>query len=240
MPRQPTPPRPTSPPSALPGLRPGTHRRRLLRPLRHAAPRPAQPLRRGARAPGSAGVCDIGKRHARNEDAMALSATEPPGQRAVLVVCDGVSMATDSHIASLAAARGRAGSARPALPQGRRHPGRLGGRRRPGAHDRRGPRPTTPCAPPSTSDVPNPPVVHLRGGGRRGRRHRRRATSATAGSTGCPTAPSPPRQLGRDDSFAQEQMPRRRATRGGRDRPARALDHALARQGRARRPHART
>jgi serine/threonine protein phosphatase PrpC len=51
------------------------------------------------------GVCDIGKRHARNEDAMALSATEPAGSRAVLVVCDGVSMATDSHIASLAAAQ---------------------------------------------------------------------------------------------------------------------------------------
>jgi serine/threonine protein phosphatase PrpC len=51
------------------------------------------------------GVCDIGRRHTRNEDAMALSATEPAGSRAVLVVCDGVSMATDSHIASLAAAK---------------------------------------------------------------------------------------------------------------------------------------
>lgn len=50
------------------------------------------------------GVCDIGRRHSRNEDAMSLSATEAPGSRAVLVVCDGVSMASDSHIASLAAA----------------------------------------------------------------------------------------------------------------------------------------
>jgi serine/threonine protein phosphatase PrpC len=51
------------------------------------------------------GVCDIGQRHTRNEDAMALAASEPPGSRAVLIVCDGVSMATDSHIASLAAAQ---------------------------------------------------------------------------------------------------------------------------------------
>jgi len=55
-------------------------------------------------APWVGGVCDIGRRHTRNEDAMALSATEAPGSRAVLVVCDGVSMASDSHIASLAAA----------------------------------------------------------------------------------------------------------------------------------------
>ncbi len=52
-----------------------------------------------------AGVCDIGRRHTRNEDAMALSADADHGSRAVLVVCDGVSMATDSHIASLAAAQ---------------------------------------------------------------------------------------------------------------------------------------
>jgi serine/threonine protein phosphatase PrpC len=59
---------------------------------------------RDAPAAWVGGVCDIGKRHTRNEDAMALRATEPAGSRAVLVVCDGVSMATDSHIASLAAA----------------------------------------------------------------------------------------------------------------------------------------
>lgn len=52
-----------------------------------------------------AGVCDIGQRHTRNEDAMALHADDATGRRAVLVVCDGVSMATDSHIASLAAAQ---------------------------------------------------------------------------------------------------------------------------------------
>ena len=50
------------------------------------------------------GVCDIGKRHTRNEDAMALRAAEPAGSRAVLVVLDGDSMSTDSHIASLATA----------------------------------------------------------------------------------------------------------------------------------------
>jgi serine/threonine protein phosphatase PrpC len=52
-----------------------------------------------------AGVCDIGKRHRRNEDAMALSAQPTPGSFAALVVCDGVSNSTDSHIASLEACR---------------------------------------------------------------------------------------------------------------------------------------
>ena len=52
-----------------------------------------------------AGVCDIGKRHRRNEDAMALSAQATPGSFAAIVVCDGVSNSTDSHIASLAASR---------------------------------------------------------------------------------------------------------------------------------------
>ncbi|MFC8921372.1 PP2C family serine/threonine-protein phosphatase [Cellulosimicrobium sp. NPDC057127] len=49
-----------------------------------------------------AGVCDRGVRHARNEDAMALAASGP---FAALVVCDGVSSAPDSDVASLAAAR---------------------------------------------------------------------------------------------------------------------------------------
>ncbi|MBD5787209.1 protein phosphatase 2C domain-containing protein [Cellulosimicrobium terreum] len=53
-----------------------------------------------------AGVCDRGIRHARNEDAMALHALEDTGTAsAVLVVCDGVSSAPDSDVASLAAAR---------------------------------------------------------------------------------------------------------------------------------------
>lgn len=52
-----------------------------------------------------AGVCDRGIRHARNEDAMALAAGNEPGGRAVLVVCDGVTSAADSDIASLAAAK---------------------------------------------------------------------------------------------------------------------------------------
>ena len=51
------------------------------------------------------GVCDIGRRHSRNEDAMALMGSARPLTQAVLVVCDGVSNTTDSHIASLAAAR---------------------------------------------------------------------------------------------------------------------------------------
>ena len=49
-----------------------------------------------------AGVCDIGLVHARNEDAMALHASET---RAALVVCDGVTTSEDSDVASLAGAR---------------------------------------------------------------------------------------------------------------------------------------
>ena len=52
-----------------------------------------------------AAVCDRGIRHHRNEDAVALAASSSPGERAVLVVCDGVSSSTDSDVASLAAAR---------------------------------------------------------------------------------------------------------------------------------------
>ena len=64
------------------------------------------------------GVCDIGRRHTRNEDAMALRAAEPAGSRAVLVVCDGVSMATDSHLASLAAAQAARGVLDQPFPKG--------------------------------------------------------------------------------------------------------------------------
>lgn len=52
-----------------------------------------------------AGVCDIGRRHHRNEDALALDASAEPLARAALVVCDGVSNSVDSHVASLAASR---------------------------------------------------------------------------------------------------------------------------------------
>lgn len=52
-----------------------------------------------------AGVCDRGIRHSRNEDAMSLDSTPDTGGRAILVVCDGVSMSADSDQASLAAAR---------------------------------------------------------------------------------------------------------------------------------------
>jgi serine/threonine protein phosphatase PrpC len=51
-------------------------------------------------APLAAGVTDKGKIHPRNEDACALAGD---GSWAVLVVCDGVSTATDSDVASLAA-----------------------------------------------------------------------------------------------------------------------------------------
>lgn len=55
-----------------------------------------------APAPWVAGVCDRGVQHHRNEDAMALWAR---GDRAVLVVCDGVSTSIDSDVASMAAAK---------------------------------------------------------------------------------------------------------------------------------------
>jgi len=47
------------------------------------------------------GVCDRGVQHYRNEDALALWAD---GDRAVLVVCDGVSTSVDSDVAALAGA----------------------------------------------------------------------------------------------------------------------------------------
>lgn len=59
----------------------------------------------------AAGVCDRGIRHVTNEDALALHADPPaPGERhaprrAAIVVCDGVSTATRSARASLAAAQ---------------------------------------------------------------------------------------------------------------------------------------
>ncbi len=49
-----------------------------------------------------AGVCDKGVGRNRNEDAMAMAAV---GERAVLVVCDGVTTAPESDRASMAAAR---------------------------------------------------------------------------------------------------------------------------------------
>jgi serine/threonine protein phosphatase PrpC len=52
-------------------------------------------------APTVAAVCDRGRQHPRNEDACALAAD---GDRVVLVVCDGVSSATDSDTAAIAAA----------------------------------------------------------------------------------------------------------------------------------------
>jgi serine/threonine protein phosphatase PrpC len=65
-----------------------------------------------------AGVCDRGIKHSRNEDAMATLASERPGERAVLVVLDGVSNTDDSHVASLAGAQAAREVLRAPLPQG--------------------------------------------------------------------------------------------------------------------------
>ena len=51
-----------------------------------------------------AGVTDRGLRHHRNEDAMALAAADRRADRAVAVVCDGVSTSDRPDEASLAAA----------------------------------------------------------------------------------------------------------------------------------------
>lgn len=58
-----------------------------------------------APAPWVAGVCDRGIRHAKNEDAMALTAQPDAASAATLIVCDGVSSSVGSDVASLAAAR---------------------------------------------------------------------------------------------------------------------------------------
>jgi serine/threonine protein phosphatase PrpC len=56
-------------------------------------------------SPWTGGVCDKGRRHHRNEDAMASVADDAAGSFAALVVCDGVSSSPDSDRASLSAAR---------------------------------------------------------------------------------------------------------------------------------------
>ena len=88
-----------------------------------------------------AAVCDRGVRHTRNEDAMAVAAAADPGSLGALVVCDGVSMAPGSDVASLAAAR----AARDALVTGLR----LRASVRPGRRTTRGPglRPHRPDGP---------------------------------------------------------------------------------------------
>jgi serine/threonine protein phosphatase PrpC len=151
------------------------------------------------------GVCDIGRRHARNEDAMALSAAEAGGSRAVLVVCDGVSMATDSHIASLAAAKAARTVLDQPFPRGVGTPEAwAAGAAR--ALTNAVTRANEAVAASVVDDVPNPPSCTF--------------SAAVveddvivAGTVGdsrvywLPDAASEPaRQLGRDDSFAQEQM----------------------------------
>jgi serine/threonine protein phosphatase PrpC len=151
------------------------------------------------------GVCDIGRRHTRNEDAMALRAAEPAGSRAVLVVCDGVSMATDSHIASLAAAQAARAVLDQPFPKGVGTPdawGAAAGRALTLAvHEA-----NTAVSATVADDVPNPPSCTF-------------AAAVVedgvivAGNVGdsrvywLPDADDEPAaQLGRDDSFAQEEM----------------------------------
>ncbi|MDR0989943.1 MAG: serine/threonine-protein phosphatase [Propionibacteriaceae bacterium] len=64
------------------------------------------------------GVCDIGLLHRRNEDALAIQASPVADERAVLVVCDGVTTSQDADVASLAGARAACLSLWQASPQG--------------------------------------------------------------------------------------------------------------------------
>ncbi|MEO7753241.1 MAG: protein phosphatase 2C domain-containing protein [Terracoccus sp.] len=152
-----------------------------------------------------AGVCDIGKRHSRNEDALAISATAPADSRAVLVVCDGVSMATDSHIASLAAAEAALAVLDQPFPKGVGTPEAwsAGAAR---ALTTAVTRANLAVAEAVVDEVPNPPsctiaIAVVEDG------------VVVAGNVGdsriywLPDAEQePPRQLGLDDSWAQEQI----------------------------------
>ena len=192
------------------------------------------------RRPGWRGVCDIGRRHRRNEDAMALAA-EAPGSRAVLVVCDGVSNAP-TRTSRRSPPRGRAGRARPAPFRRGRHPrvvrqprpsaaladarrrGRPGGRE--GHPGRRSRRPETRRRAPSSRRWSSRAT--------RGRRQRRRQPRVLAARRRASAGV----QLSEDDSFAAAQMsggmPRKEAETSA----GRARDHPLARDRRPRRPHA--
>ncbi|GAA1992448.1 protein phosphatase 2C domain-containing protein [Terrabacter lapilli] len=151
------------------------------------------------------GVCDIGRRHSRNEDAMSLSATEAPGSRAVLVVCDGVSMASDSHIASLAAAKEARAVLDQPFPRGAGTPDAWAAAAR-RALTTAVTRANEAVVAAVVEDVPNPPSCTF-------------ASAVVeddvivAGNVGDSrvywlpdAAHEPALQLGRDDSFAQEQM----------------------------------
>ncbi|OFE18812.1 serine/threonine protein phosphatase [Humibacillus sp. DSM 29435] len=173
----------------------------------HCGTPPPDPRNHVVQTPATwvGGVCDIGKRHSRNEDAMSLSASPTPGSRAVLVVCDGVSMATDSHIASLAAAKAALVVLDQPFPRGV------------GTHDAwtagAGRALTTAVseadaavAATVTADVPNPPSCTFAAAVV----ENEVIVAANVGDSRVywlpDSAAEPARQLGSDDSYAQEQI----------------------------------
>jgi len=168
-----------------------------------------------------AGVCDIGKRHTRNEDGMALLAQEPTLSHAVIVVCDGVSNTTDSHIASLAAARAAREVLAAPIPQamGLREAMLAAVSRRFGdavTAARRAVVETTPATGPGATETP-PSCTFVAA-----LIHDGLAVVGNVGDSRAywlPDAPgSEPRQLSTDDSFAAEQIrdgiPRKQAETG--------------------------
>lgn len=173
----------------------------------HCGTPPPDPRDHFVEAPAEwvGGVCDIGRRHSRNEDAMALSAEALPGSRAVLVVCDGVSMATDSHIASLAAAKAARDVLNQPLPRGAGTPQawEAGAAR---ALTRAVTEANAAVREAVTTDVPNPPSCTFAAA----IVEDHTIISGNVGDSRVywlpDAADDEPRQLGHDDSFAHEQM----------------------------------
>ena len=173
----------------------------------HCGTPPPDPRNHFTEAPSAwvGGVCDIGRKHSRNEDAMALTATEPAGSRATLVVCDGVSMATDSHIASLAAATAARAVLDQPLPRGVGTPDALAAAAgRALTHAVLEANEAVKAS--VQTEVPNPPSCTFAAA-------IVEAGVIVAGNVGDSrvywlpdAAEEEPRQLGQDDSYANEQM----------------------------------
>lgn len=151
----------------------------------------------------AAGVCDRGLRHSGNEDALAMDASSFEEGRAVLVVCDGVSMAADSSQASFSAAHAAVQTVTAAefdwdlsLDAARGATGELLGRLTAAANQA--------VLDNSDPEAPNPASCTIAVGLLSGRR----MLSATVGDSRVYWIPDagPGLQLSTDDSMAQQQV----------------------------------